>query len=106
MITSVNRYYEVESKSSRMGAGAQVTYEIVGSNTIVGGITFEKQKIYDIKRESNYRPTSSPFVNIPLPSVQNLNDFFPERERNVYAAYVEDIWDIPHDWAPLREMSD
>ena len=97
MITSVNRFFEGGMKNSRMGAEAQVTYEIVDSNTIVGGIVFEKQKVYDYYRNANYQPTSSPYVNIPLPSVQNFNDFFPENERNVYAAYVEDIWDILDD---------
>ena len=39
MITSENRVVEGEIKNSRMGAEAQATYEIVDSNTIVGGIT-------------------------------------------------------------------
>ena len=94
MITSVNRFYEVGMKSSRMGAEAQAVYEIVDSNTIVGGVTFEEQKVYDYHRNANYQTTSNPYVFIPLPSVQNQDYFFPEKERNVYAAYVEDIWDI------------
>ena len=97
MITQENRYYEAGGKNSRMGAEAQINYEIVDSNTIVGGITFEKQKIYDTYRNANYQPTASPYVNIPLPSVQNFDDYFPEKERNVYAAYLEDIWDILED---------
>jgi outer membrane cobalamin receptor len=97
MITQENRYYEAGGKNSRMGAEAQINYEIVDSNTIVGGITFEKQKFYDTYRNANYQPTASPYVNIPLPSVQNFDDYFPEKERNVYAAYLEDIWDILED---------
>ena len=99
MITSVNRFQEGESKNSRMGTEAQATYEIVDSNTIVGGITFEKQKIYDINVKANFNPTSNPYVFIPLSSVQERPDEWkmPEEERNVYAAYVEDIWDILDD---------
>jgi len=37
MITSENRFVEWEGKNSRTGAEAQATYEIVDSNTIVGG---------------------------------------------------------------------
>ena len=43
IITSENEWAEVEYKSSRMGAEAEVVYEIVDSNTIVGGICFEQQ---------------------------------------------------------------
>ena len=96
MITSENRFYEGEMKNSRMGAEAQTTYEIVDSNTIVGGITFEVQKVYDNKRKANFLRTLNPYVFIPLPSVQDEPDewIFPDRKRNVYAAYLEDIWDI------------
>ena len=96
IINSVNRVTEVENKSSRMGAEAQVVYEIVDSNTIVGGITFERQRSYDNKAKGNVYPVSYPFVYMPLPSVQDWPASWnnPDEERNVYAAYVEDIWDI------------
>jgi len=99
MITSENRFYEGDMKNSRMGAEAQTTYEIVDSNTIVGGITFEVQKVYDTYRKGNFMPTSNPYVFIPLSSVQDMPPqwTFPNKERNVYAAYVEDIWDILDD---------
>jgi len=44
-------------------------------------------------------PTSTPGVNIPLPSVQDWPDkyVFPTRKRNVWAVYVEDLWDIMED---------
>ena len=96
-INSVNRVTEVTNKNSRMGAEAQVVYEIVDSNTIVGGITFEQQKSYDNKAIGNVYAVSFPFVYMPLPSVQDLpagRSVPPDEERNVYAAYVEDIWDI------------
>ena len=99
MINSVNRFTDAGTKNSRMGAEAQVVYEIVDSNTIVGGITFEQQKLYDYNRKGNILFTSNPFVFIPLPSVQTPPDKYiiPDESRNVYAAYVEDIWDILDD---------
>ena len=46
-ITTENRFVELKSKNSRTGAEAQATYEIVDSNTIVGGITYEEQGVYE-----------------------------------------------------------
>jgi len=99
MITSENRFLEYEGKNSRTGAEAQATYEIVDSNTIVGGITFEEQRVYDNSTKANYMRTSTSGVNIPLPSVQDWPDEYvlPTKERNVWAVYVEDLWDIMED---------
>jgi len=98
-ITTENRFGEWRGKNSRMGAEAQATYEIVDSNTIVGGITFEEQKVYDNHAKANYMPTSTPNVYIPLPTVQDWpdQDVMPTKKRDFYAAYVEDIWDILED---------
>jgi len=95
-ITTQNRFYEGGMKNSRMGAEAQATYEIVDANTIVGGVIFERQKLWDFNRKANFLRTSNPYVFIPLPSVQDEPDSWkiPDKDRNVYAAYVEDIWDI------------
>ena len=99
MITSENRFVEYEGKNSRTGAEAQAIYEIVDSNTIVGGITFEEQRVYDNTGKANFMPTSDPNVNTPLPSVQDWPDqyVFPTKKRNVWAVYVEDLWDIMED---------
>jgi len=86
-------------KQRRTGAEAQATYEIVDANTIVGGIIYEGQEVYDTANKANYMPTSTPDVYIPLPSVQDWPDkyVFPTKKRNVWAVYVEDIWDIMED---------
>jgi outer membrane receptor protein involved in Fe transport len=99
MITSEKRFGEWEGKNRRTGAEAQATYEIVDANTIVGGITFEEQRVYDNTGKANYMPTSTSGVYIPLPSVQDWPDeyVFPTKERNVWAVYVEDLWDIMED---------
>jgi len=99
MITTENRFKEWEGKNSRTGAEAQATYEIVDSNTIVGGITFEEQRVYDSTAKANYMPTSSSGANIPLPSVEDWPEeyVFPTEKRNVWAVYVEDLWDIMED---------
>jgi len=99
MMNSVNRYVDFGIKTSRMGAEAQAAYEIVDSNTLVGGITFEQQKAYDNQKQQNILSTPNPYVWIPLPTVQNPPDQYiiPDEQRNVYAAYVEDIWDILDD---------
>jgi len=97
--TSKDRFGEWGGKSNRMGAEAQVTYEIVDTNTIVGGITFEYQKVYDFYGKANFMPTSMEGVFIPLPTVQEWPDKYvmPTKKRNFWAAYVEDIWDIRDD---------
>ena len=99
VILSENKFGEWRGKSSRMGAEAQATYEIVAANTIVGGITFEEQNAYDNAVKGNYMLTSNPFEFIPLPTVQDWpdKDVFPTKKRDFWAAYVEDIWDIRDD---------
>jgi outer membrane receptor protein involved in Fe transport len=99
MLNSVNRVAYGEYNTSRMGAEAQVVYEIVDSNTLVGGITFEQQKFYDNEKRQNILTTANPYIWIPLPSVHAPPDQYiiPDEKRNVYAAYLEDIWDILDD---------
>jgi outer membrane receptor protein involved in Fe transport len=99
MVTSVDRFVEAWNKSSRMGGEAQVTYKIIHSNTLVGGITFEQQKSYDNKGRGNILVTSNPYVFIVRPSVQDNPPGRPnpDMKRDVWAAYLEDIWDILDD---------
>jgi len=98
MITKEDRFIDGSNKNSRMGAEAQVVYEIVDANTLVGGVTFEQQKSYDNKTKGNIMGTSNPNVFIPLPSVQETSRRAGlNQTRNVWAAYAEDIWDIIED---------
>jgi len=55
--------------------------------------------VYDNSTKANYMPTSTSGVNIPLPSVQDWPDKYvmPTEKRNVWAVYVEDLWDIMED---------
>ncbi len=95
-LTSENRFTQGGYRDSRTGGEAQATYEIVDYNTIVAGITYERQEVYNTYREGNIIPTSNPYIYIPPSSFQNFSEEYimqPE-ERNVYAAYLEDIWDI------------
>ena len=98
-IMSDNKIAEWTEKSRRTGAEAQTTYEIVDSNTIVGGITFEKTEVYGSTTKGNILPTSIPDVVIPLPTVQDwpADLLRQDQNRDIWAAYVEDLWDILED---------
>jgi outer membrane receptor protein involved in Fe transport len=95
-IMKEDKYNEMGNKNSRMGAEVQLVYEIVDSNNVVAGITYEQQKFYDPYRRGNVWPTSNPNVWIPLSSVQDIPPemMAPTEKRDVWAVYVEDIWDI------------
>ena len=97
-ILSDNKFTDTASKSRRTGAEAQTTYEITDGNTIVGGITFEQMEVYDTSIKGNYLPVTSGVI-IPLPSVQDWPDnmIMPDKKRELWAAYVEDLWDITDD---------
>ena len=91
-----NLFFEWTGKSRCTGAEAQATYEIWDANTIVGGISFEQMEEYDNKKKGNYLVKDG---IIPLPSVQDWpsNEILPNKNRSLWAAYVEDLWDIMED---------
>ena len=95
-ILSDNKYVNSKFKSRRTGAETQSTYQFTDANTLVGGITFEQTEVYDNSKEGNYFLTSTPGVIIPLSSVQYWpsNLVIPNKKRNIWAAYAEDLWDI------------
>ena len=97
-ILSDNKFTDSASKSRRTGAEAQTTYEITDGNTIVGGITFEQMEVYDRSTKGNYLPVTSGVI-IPLPTLQDWPDnlIMPDKKRELWAAYAEDLWDITDD---------
>ncbi len=97
-ILSDNKFTEYGHKSRRTGAEAQTTYEIWDANTIVGGITFEQMEEYDNSIKGNWLNVREGVI-IPLPSVQDWPDsmIMPDKKREFWAAYVEDLWDITDD---------
>jgi len=86
-------------KNNRTGFEIQPTYKISESNTMIAGITYEEMKQYDVRARSNTIPTSSPYLNIPLPRVMNVPIKYVNRnvKRNFKAFFIEDIWDITED---------
>ncbi len=98
-ILTQDMYYEFTGKERRTGGEAQSTYEILDNNIVVGGISFEQMEIYDNTTKATYLPTPYWGVNIPLNSLQVWPDSLqlPNEKRNLWAAYVEDIWDILDD---------
>ena len=94
-----NMFFEWTGKSRRTGAEAQATYEIWDANTIVGGISFEQMEEYDNRKKGNYLEDPDSMRLIPLPSVQDWpsNQILPNKKRSLWAAYVEDLWDIMED---------
>ena len=94
-IVSDDLYSKWKGNSRRTGMEAESTYEIWDDNTIVGGIALEQMEVYNGTVEANY--TSPRFgVVIPLPSLQTFPGL-PDKKRELYAAYLEDIWDIMDD---------
>ena len=85
------------AKNNRTGFEVQTTWKMSGSNTIVGGISYEEMKQYDVRRRANYLYTSSPLFIIPLFSLRYTTDIQSANrsvKRNFKAFFIEDIWDI------------
>ncbi|MCF8131299.1 MAG: TonB-dependent receptor [Deltaproteobacteria bacterium] len=96
VILSDDKFINGTLKQARTGGEAQTTYEIVDTNTLVGGISLERMEVYDVGRTGNYLNTSQNGVIIPLPTVEEWPSdlLMPESERDFWAAYIEDLWDI------------
>ena len=98
-ILSDDKYYEYEGKSRRTGFEAQSSYEFGFNNTLVGGISFERMEMYDNNTKANYIPAPVWPVIIPTPTVQDIPEGlqYPNEKRDLWAAYIEDLWDLTDD---------
>ena len=99
VILSEDKYVEYEGKSRRTGFEAQSSYEFAFGNTIVGGISFQQMEIYDNNSKANFIPAPFWPVIIPTPTVQDFPEGlqYPDKKRDLWAAYVEDLWDLTDD---------
>jgi len=83
-------------KLSTFGADIQTNYEVADNNNLIFGFFAENQKQYDIENWTNYVPSTG----IKYGDGTGLTDFSAtqnwngEQQRNIYAFYAEDIWDI------------
>ena len=95
-VLSDDMYYEFQGKSRRTGFETQSSYEFGFSNTLVGGLSFERMEIYDNNTKGNYIPAPLWPVIIPLPSVQDFPQSvqYPNENRDLWALYLEDLWDL------------
>lgn len=81
---------DLKWKASKAGGDIMLVNRSLESNTFVAGIAFERQRSFDIQHIANNNPGF-------LPEVQDVSDVFnwnKPASREIYAGYVEDIWEI------------
>jgi outer membrane cobalamin receptor len=82
-------------KNQTIGGEVQLDYDVSADNHLVGGALFERTRQYDVKSYNNFDPTTG----APLPSgqvedVSALGNWNVDEDRNVWALYVQDEWQI------------
>lgn len=91
---------DVSHQNFRTGFETQATYDIVESNTLVAGFTYEKIEQKDTEYSANFMYTNIPNVIQPLPDLVNLTDIQnvnQDADRHFLAFFAQDIWDITED---------
>ena len=87
----------VEGKTLRYGADVLSTYNWLDNNKVVFGLWYEHQEFFDLFGSANFDETNNFFptpndVLVPF-SVSTR----PRAQRDVFAVFAEDIWDITDD---------
>lgn len=77
-------------KQNTTGIEAQFDYQLMAGNKLVFGTLFEYQDQYDVEHWLN-------FGTGPLQDVSANLNWNGDHHRKIYAAYLQDIWDVTDD---------
>ncbi len=81
------------AKETSYGGEVKLLQREIKGHTVIWGISGRHEKLYDVKFFAN----SNPYF---LPEVQDVSDEFnwiDNADRNIWAVYIQDIWDITDD---------
>lgn len=82
--------------NEKFGGDLLFDYKIHPQHKLLAGITLEHQKQFDVGFETNFNPLTS----APLGAYQDVSDRWnwnDDHNRDIWAAYAQDIWDIRED---------
>ena len=77
-------------KDRTMGGEIQVDWDISTENHLIAGFSFEVLQQYDVRQQANF----DPLTGLPLGSVQDVANWNKDADRQIFATYLQDEWQI------------
>ncbi|UZE96037.1 TonB-dependent receptor plug domain-containing protein [Alkalimarinus alittae] len=74
-------------KHDKTGVDAQLEFQLNSQHKLLGGVTAEHQSQYNVELWTN-------FGSGPMKDISSTTNWNGSHNRDIYAAYVQDIWDM------------
>lgn len=78
-------------KNRTIGGELQTDWDLFSGNHLIAGVSFEEMRQYDVQQLANFNP----LTGAPLASVQEVANWNKNVTRQVFAAYLQDEWQLP-----------
>lgn len=78
-------------KNRTIGGELQADWDLFSGNHLIAGVSFEEMRQYDVQQLANFNP----LTGAPLASVQAVANWNKNVTRQVFAAYLQDEWQLP-----------
>lgn len=79
-------------KDRTIGGELQIDWDAFKGNHLIAGVSYEDLRQYDVKLLANYNATL-----IDLGPVQEVNNWNRDANRQIWAIYLQDEWQLPKD---------
>lgn len=77
-------------KDGTIGTELQVNWDVFKGNHLIGGFSFENMQQYGVSQLANFNP----LTGAPLGSVQEVANWNKDANRQIFATYVQDEWQL------------
>lgn len=77
-------------KDRAIGGELQVDWDVFKGNHLISGVSFEELQQYDVRQLANFNP----LTGAPLASVQEVANWNRDANRQIFAAYLQDEWQL------------
>jgi outer membrane receptor for ferrienterochelin and colicin len=77
-------------KDRNLGGELQLDWDAFKENHAILGVSFDATKQYDVKQQANFDPVTG----APLPSVQDVANWNKDLNRQIWALYLQDEWQL------------
>lgn len=78
-------------KDRTIGGELQFDWDLFKENHLIAGVSFEGLEQYDVKQLANFNPSTG----APLGAVQEVANWNKNANRQVFASYLQDEWQLP-----------
>jgi iron complex outermembrane receptor protein len=78
-------------KDRTLGGELQVDWDVFTGNHLIAGVSFEGLQQYDVRQLANF----DPLTGAPLGSVQEVANWNKNGDRQIFATYLQDEWQLP-----------